>query len=149
MSLSVACADRFGSDVDERLAAVVTASPVFLVADFAITIYSRVNSSRFGTCRAARSGRRRSQTTQHVPTLRKRQGFRDGFLAGAEQVLVRTGNGVQDVDDRPFEPFLSDDNVAVVRSRACSHRTCSGEEGTNEDYRLRPPLGERTVSSVW
>jgi len=49
------------------------------------------------------------------------KGWGDGFFTCAEQVLVRTGSGVQDVDERRFALFLSDNDVAVFRCRACRH----------------------------
>jgi hypothetical protein len=41
-------------------------------------------------------------------TPRKRDGLRDGFFA-------------QDVHEHPFALFLSDDDVTIFGSQACSH----------------------------
>src|SRR5579864_9091943 len=79
----------------------------------------------------------------HARSRRKRQGLRDGFFARAEQVLVGTWSGLQDVNERPFPRFLADDNVTVGRSRTGKH---------DDSFRLCRPSGFRLArgrSSVW
>src|SRR5260370_41264536 len=98
MSLSVAFAARLASDVGERSAPVVTASTVFLFADFAITMTSLIPMVAFETCQAVRSRQRHGQTNPHLLTPGKGDDLRDGFLTRAEPDLVWCGGPVQNVD---------------------------------------------------
>jgi len=130
MSSLVTIAGR--GDFGARSAAVVTALSVFLFADFAITMSSQVHarsrqveSERFHHSEVFKKHDGVSlvgQPRTHVPALRKHSGLDDGLFARAEQILVHTGSGVQDINLLSCTLFFSDDNVTVFGNRGRSHK---------------------------
>jgi hypothetical protein len=54
-------------------------------------------------------------------TLRTRHHLRDSFFTRAEQALVGSSGGVQDVDVHPFSGLRSDNDVPVFGGRTSQH----------------------------